>query len=111
MSESLYESQTPVDFWFPQPAPHQVAEAKAIEAAAARVEALKILDKDAFQLGDLNPLIHVTDLQRKESVDAVRYTTLQKIQEYGGLLPEVLESTLVFEPNSEKSDQIGRAHV
>src|SRR5687767_13465046 len=56
--------------------------AKEREASeAARVEAIKVLDKDAFKLGDLNPLIHATDLIRKESVDAVRHTTLEKIQE------------------------------
>lgn len=72
-------------------------------ATAARVESLKILDKDVFKLGDLNPLIHATDLMRRESADAVRHTTLQKIQEHDGLLPEVLESTVVYDSDSGKS--------
>jgi hypothetical protein len=69
----------------------------------SRVEAIKVLDKDAFKLGDLNPLIHATDLGRKESVDSVCHTTLEKIRENDGLLPEVLESTVVFEPNSQEA--------
>jgi len=71
---------------------------------AARIEALKILDKDAFKLGDLNPLIHPTDLGRKESIDAVRHITLEKIRENEGLLPNVLESTVVIDPESGKAD-------
>src|SRR5205814_1922779 len=81
----------------------QPSASKENEVAVARVEALKILDKDAFKLGDLNPLIHATDLTRRESADAVKHTTLQKIQDYEGLLPQVLESTVVYEPNSEDS--------
>lgn len=71
---------------------------------AARVEALRVLDKDAFKLGDLNPLIHPTDLIRKESVDAVRHTTINKIQETGGRLPEVLESAVVIDPEAKASE-------
>lgn len=71
---------------------------------AARVEALKILDKEAFKLGDLNPLIHATDLGRKESVDAVRHATFEKISANDGLLPKTLESTVVIDPESGKAD-------
>ncbi len=76
---------------------------KESEAALARVEALKILDKDAFKLGELNPLIHKTDLTRKESTSAVRHTILQKIQENDGLLPQILEATVVYDQESENS--------
>jgi ATP-dependent 26S proteasome regulatory subunit len=73
----------------------------ATEAAeTARIEAIKILDKDTFTLGDLNPLINPTDLTRKESVDAVRYTTFEKIRSNQGLEPKVLESTVVTDPES-----------
>jgi hypothetical protein len=66
------------------------------ETIAARViESLRVLEKDAFNLGDLNPLIHATDLKRKESVDAVSHIALQKIQENSGLIPQVLESAVV----------------
>jgi|GEM_PF-2872080 len=71
---------------------------------AERIEAIKILDKDAFKLGDLNPLIHTVDLTRRESIDGVRHTTVRKIQENDGFLPEVLESSVVFEPVSGKSE-------
>lgn len=70
--------------------------------AAERIEAAKILDKDAFKLGDLNPLIHPTDLGRQESVDAVRHTILEKIQEYEGLMPK-LESTVVVDPEAKEA--------
>jgi hypothetical protein len=73
------------------------------KAAAARAESLRILEKDAIKLGDLNPLIHPTDLTRKESTDAIKLTVLEKIEEHSGLLPEALESTVVYDTNSEKS--------
>jgi ATP-dependent 26S proteasome regulatory subunit len=71
---------------------------------AARIEAIKILDKDAFTLGDLNPLINATDLMRKESVDAVRHTTMEKIHQNQGMPPKVLESAVVTDPETGKSD-------
>jgi AAA+ superfamily predicted ATPase len=98
----MHESLEPTD-WFPPQQQNTNNESKSAEAAAARVEALKILEKDAFKLGDLNPLIHPTDLTRKESTDAIRHTTLEKIQENKGLLPQVLESTVVYDSQSEKS--------
>ncbi len=96
----MHEALEPVA-WFPQPPQPTVNREQ--EIADARVEALRILDKDAFKLGDLNPLIHAPDLARKESTDAVRLTTIQKIHEYGGLQPQTLESALVYDPNTEKS--------
>jgi hypothetical protein len=89
---SMHEFQGPFDM-FPMAA--QPSASKEELEAARRIEALKILNKDAFQLGDLNPLIHAVDLTRRESIDAVRHTTLEKIQEYDGLLPKVLESAVV----------------
>lgn len=68
-----------------------------------KAEALKILERDALSLGDLNPLIHPTDLTRRESIEAVRLITLEKIHQYGGVAPSVLESTTVYDPGSEKS--------
>lgn len=90
--------------WFPPYTPRPTATPENEVAVAARVEALKILDKDAFKLGDLNPLTHAPDLTRKESTDAVRHTTLEKIEEYGGFSPQVLESTVVYDPKSEAAD-------
>ena len=97
-----HESLQPVAM-YPNVSPQAKVDAERQVVDAERIEALKILDKDAFRLGDLNPLIHAPDLTRKESVDAVRHTTLQKIQEHGGTVPKTLESTVVFEPNSGKS--------
>lgn len=70
---------------------------------AEQIEARKILGEDGLNLGDLNPLIHPTDLTRRESVDVVRRIALQKIQEVGGLPPQSLESTAVFEPDTGKT--------
>jgi AAA+ superfamily predicted ATPase len=80
-----------------------VAEAEQKGSVEINCDALKILDRDELKLGDLNPLIHATDLLRRESVDAVRLTAIEKIDKYNGCMPEVLESTVVFEPNSGKS--------
>ncbi|MGB4761880.1 MAG: ATP-binding protein [Candidatus Saccharimonas sp.] len=71
---------------------------------ADRVEAVKMLDKEAFKLGDLNPLIHQPDLTRRESIDAIRHTIMEKIHATDGLEPVVLESSVVFEPNSGGAD-------
>ncbi len=96
----------PVENAYPgmQPTPAQMEahrQQQAAEAAeTARVEAIKILDKDAFTLGDLNPLINPTDLIRKESVDAVLHTTMEKIRSNQGLEPKMLESTIVTDPDS-----------
>jgi hypothetical protein len=95
---------SPVDMYGYAPSPQQTAEKQREAAEATRIESIKVLDADAFKLGDLNPLIHPTDLMRKESVDAVRHTTLEKIQENDGLLPEVLESTVVIDPESGNAD-------
>lgn len=73
------------------------------EEPSGKAEALKILDRDALSLGDLNPLIHPTDLTRKESVDAVKLITLHQIGQHGGSMPTTLESTAVYDPVSEKS--------
>jgi hypothetical protein len=78
---------------------------------ARRVESLKILDKDAFKLGDLNPLIHPTDLYRKESVDAVKHTILEKIYENEGLQPRMLESTVVSDGKNAELRFIARFEV
>ena len=85
---SMHEALGPVDI-FPMMA--QSAATKQQAESARQIEALRILDKDAFKLGDLNPLIHAPDLTRKESVDAVRLTALQNIQENGGLLAKAME--------------------
>lgn len=74
------------------------------EAESARIEAKKILDKDDYTLGDLNPLINPTDLSRKESVDAVRHTIMEKIGSNEGLPPKVLESAVVTDPETGKSE-------
>lgn len=100
---AAYETPDP-EAWISQPQTRPVGAGKEAADAKARVEALRILDKDAFKLGDLNPLIHPTDLTRRESTDAVKHTMLKKIQEYGGLLPEALGSTIVHEPNEDKAD-------
>lgn len=76
----------------------------AAETEAARVEAVKILEKETFTLGDLNPLINRTDLGRKESVDAIRHTTLEKIDQYDGLNPKQMESTVVFDPDTGNAE-------
>jgi hypothetical protein len=73
-------------------------------AESKRIESLKILDKDAFKLGDLNPLIHPTDLTRKESVDAVSHIVMEKISQHGGLDPRILESGVVIDPEAGKAD-------
>lgn len=70
----------------------------------ARIESIKILDKDSFKLGDLNPLIHSTDLMRKESVDAVRYTILEKIRENEGMVPTMLESAVTIDQETGEAD-------
>jgi DNA polymerase III delta prime subunit len=92
----------------PAPSPAQIEayrQQQATEAKeATRVETIKILDKDAFTLGDLNPLINATDLTRKESVDAIRYTMLEKIRANEGLIPELLESAVVTDPDSGNSE-------
>ncbi len=98
----------PVAMFGPMVSP-AVAEANASRmqkdaAETARVEAIKILDKDAFKLGDLNPLIHPTDLSRKESTDSVRHTILKKIEQHHGLAPKVLESTVVTDPESGNAE-------
>ena len=86
------------------PVPAQPSAAREQEAANARViESIKTLDKDAFKLGDLNPLIHPTDLGRTESVDAVRHTIIEKISEHEGLLPNILESAVAIDPDSGKA--------
>lgn len=97
------ELSMPVNMYGVQP--NETSRQKAAQEAqeAARVEALKILDKDAYKLGDLNPLIHPTDLMRKESVDAVRYTIINKIDENDGLMPKVLESAVATDPETGKS--------
>ena len=93
------------------PAPNTPA-AKELEAREAqRIESLKILDKDAFKLGDLNPLIHPTDLGRSESVEAVRYTIYEKIRQYGGVMPEVLESAIVSDGKNAERRFIARFEV
>jgi hypothetical protein len=66
-------------------------------------EALNILARDELKLGDLNPLVHPTDLTRRESVDSVRLTAIEKIEKYNGYIPEFLESTVVFDLESNKS--------
>lgn len=73
------------------------------EEPIGKAEAFKVLDRDALSLGDLNPLIHATDMTRKESIEAVRLITLEKIRQYDGLMPQSLESTVVYDPASEKS--------
>lgn len=78
--------------WGPQP-----ATAHPNETGTANTEALKLLDRDTLNLGDLNPLIHATDLTRRESVDAVRLTILDEIKAHKGLEPQVLESAAVYE--------------
>lgn len=94
---------SPVDMIGPVVAQQAEANKQREATEVARVEALKILDKDAFKLGDLNPLIHPTDLGRKESVDAVRHTIIEKIEKNDGLLPKVLESTVVTDPESKEA--------
>lgn len=102
------ETVAPVENMYGMASPQQVEavrQKQAAEAAeASRVEAIKILDKDAFTLGDLNPLINATDLMRKESVDAVRHTTIEKVRANEGLMPKVLESAVVTDPESGKSE-------
>jgi AAA+ superfamily predicted ATPase len=99
---SMHESLGPIDM-FPMMAKPAVSEEV---DAARRVEALRILEEDSFKLGDLNPLIHATDLTRKESTDVVRHTILQKIQETDGLLPQVLESTVVCDLNKPENSEL-----
>lgn len=84
--------------WGPQP-----AIAHSNETDTANAEAHKLLDRDTLNLGDLNPLIHATDLTRRESVDAVRLTILDEIKAHKGLEPQVLESTVVYDVKSERS--------
>jgi len=86
--------------------PVQAANAQQEKAAAeaARIESIKILDKDAFKLGNLNPLINRADLTRKESVDALRYTILEKIQATDSLTPKVLESAVAMDMESGKAE-------
>jgi hypothetical protein len=72
-------------------------------AEAERVENLKKFQQDSFKLGDLNPLIHSVDLVRKESVDAVKHTIVEKIQALGGLQPKILESALAVDPALKES--------
>jgi ATP-dependent 26S proteasome regulatory subunit len=100
---STYEAPQPVDM-YPMPAKPVASQAEI--AATQRIESLKILDRDELKLGDLNPLVHPVDLTRKESIDAVRYTTLEKIQECGGLLPEVLESAVVCDLKKPEDTQL-----
>lgn len=86
-------------------APAQSATEKQREAAEARaIESMKILDKDAFKLGDLNPLIHTTNLLRKESVDAVRYIISEKIRQNQGLAPKIMESGVAIDLESGKAE-------
>jgi AAA+ superfamily predicted ATPase len=87
----------------PMPSSQPTAEKQREAAEAQRVEAVKILDKDAFKLGDLNPLIHPTDLGRKESVDAVRHTVMEKIRENEGLHPKQLEAAVAIDPETGKA--------
>jgi hypothetical protein len=96
---------SPVDmFGFGVPSQATVEKHRQESIDAARVEAIKILDKDAFTLGDLNPLIHSTDLTRKESVDAVKHTILEKIHQNDGIVPKVLESAVVIDPETGNSE-------
>jgi hypothetical protein len=104
MYEAEREAQN-IEAMYPMAPTAQQAEAKrAAEAETARIESIKVIDADAFKLGDLKPLIHAPDLMRKESVDAVKHTTLEKIHENEGLIPKVMESTVVIDPESGNSD-------
>lgn len=80
-------------------------EAKRTAAAieADRLEAIKTLEKDSFNLGDLNPLIHPLDLTRKESVEAIKHVIMNNIRTNNGLEPVIMESALVTDPNMEQS--------
>lgn len=78
---------------------------RAETAVATKAEALKILDKDSLNLGDINPLIHSVKLDSRESVDAVRLTILEKIEKFAPhIMPSILESTHVTDPISGNSD-------
>jgi AAA+ superfamily predicted ATPase len=99
----MHEAQGPFNM-YPMAAP-PTASKEEVEAAR-RIESLKILEKDAFNLGDLNPLIHSVDLTRSESIDAVKYTTIEKIQGCGGLLPDVLESAVVCDLKKPENSEL-----
>lgn len=45
-------------------------------------------------LGDLNPLIHIPDLLNRDSINALKLVTLEKIRKYDGIVPTRLESAV-----------------
>lgn len=99
---AISSNEIPSLIYGPYPASTQAAREQEAKEER-RVESLKILDKDAFKLGELNPLIHPIDLGRHESVEAVRFTVMEKIHQHDGLEPTILESAVATDPEIGKS--------
>lgn len=69
----------------------------AAEMDAQTERSIRILDKEAFKLGDLNPLTHPADLKRDDSVEAIKCIAVEKITQYEGLMPKIMDSTIVID--------------
>lgn len=104
--ETMPVATHPMDIYGPSREEMQSrAETKAREAAEAqRIESVKILEKDEFKLGKLNPLIHPVELGNRQSIEAVKHTVFKKIEQYEGVNPKWMDAQFVIDPEARQAD-------